>query len=117
MDDVTSNPEDVNNPTVEDAITDKLAYYWFLDAAKFMELYPLRHQTSSDFLDEADIQLNEAQEEDAWNTLKAPGSGRFLFGHSLLKYTDKRTCETAGIPKCICSAPKPTSLRGGKEYR
>ena len=107
----TSN-HDVNKPFVESVITDKFAYYWFLDAVKYIELMDLKHGFRPSLPNERDLEAAIEGELRSWETLSAPGQGRYLFGRSLLKYSDHRTCKAAGIPVCPCTRPRPNNLRG-----
>lgn len=87
----------------ENVITNDNAKYWFEDAHQdFLKEKLLRDKSS----EVADTQKEAQLEELAWKTLKAPGSGRYLFGRSLLKYSDDRSCDAAGIVRCVCSQHK-----------
>lgn len=107
----TSN-NDVNKPFVEDAITDKFAYYWFLDAVKYQELIDLRYGNRVGLPSASQLEANINNEVKAWESLQAVGTGRYLFGHSLLKYSNKCTCKEAGIPNCPCTPTHSNNLRG-----
>ena len=114
---IATSVTDVNTPFVEDAITDKFAYYWFLDAAKYIELYSMKY--GQDFRLDGQSWLPEhaAAETEAWSTLRAPGRGRFMFGRSMLRYSEERDCREAGIPACVCASPLAKQLRGNEDYR
>lgn len=100
---------------VEDVITDKLAYFWFLDAAKHIELIALKQGKWFNLADQTHLDADQELELESWKTLRAPGTGRYLFGRSLLRYHEERDCGKAGIPVCICSNPQGKQLRGGEE--
>lgn len=100
---------------VEDVITDKLAYYWFLDAAKDLQLRFLLSEEIFMLQNQTHLTTDPIKESQSWNTLRAPGTGRFLFGRSLLKYHEDRDCAQAGIPVCVCSTPPGKQLRGSEE--
>jgi len=107
----TSNT-DVNKPFVEEAITDKFAYYWFLDAVKYQELIDLKYGQRVSLPSANQLEMDVANEAKAWDSLRAPGTGRYIFGRSLLKYSDPRPCKEAGIPICPCTPPRAKHLRG-----
>ena len=89
---------------VHEVINDLNALYWYEDAYQDINKNYLRGQEDDgyDINYEKNIQDNLEAEKLSWNTLEAPGRGRYLFGRSLLKYSDDRTCEKAGIVHCVC---------------
>jgi hypothetical protein len=105
------NSEDDNTKNyVSDVILDIGAKYWFEDTIQDRTNKKSRNTWHSG-LDEQEVEKNLQAEEEAWNTLRAPGRGRYVFGRSLMKYSDDRDCSEAGIAKCICNTKSKSSLR------
>ncbi|CAG9331242.1 unnamed protein product [Blepharisma stoltei] len=88
--------------TLEYAMIDIDARYWFEDAYQDLSKQQLLGFTKFNG-NEGYFQHNIDLENASWNTLKAPGRGRYLFGRSLMKYSDDRDCDQAGILRCVCS--------------
>jgi len=109
---IATDIQDGTQLFVEDAITDKSAYFWFLDAAKQFELSVLKQRNRFELADQSHLGRDPRLELESWETLRAPGTGRYLFGRSLLKYHEERDCGEAGIPDCVCSGPQGKQLRG-----
>ena len=86
---------------VHEVINDLNALYWYEDAYQDINKNYLRGQEEIfDF--QSYLQENLEAENNSWDTLEAPGRGRYLFGRSLMKYSDDRNCEMAGIVHCVC---------------
>ncbi|CAG9322159.1 unnamed protein product [Blepharisma stoltei] len=86
---------------LETVLLDKDVRYWFEDA--YQDVIKKLMLKSKEAVGQEDYVLeSKTLEEESWDTLKAPGRGRYLFGRSLLKYTDDRSCDMAGIPNCVC---------------
>ena len=89
---------------VNEVIMDLDTLYWFEDAYQDINKNYFKGENVNiyDINYEKYIRDNLEAEKLSWNTLEAPGRGRYLFGRSLLKYSDDRTCEKAGIVHCVC---------------
>jgi hypothetical protein len=87
---------------IGDVIRNLDTFYWFEDAYQDVNKNYLKGQKGFENPKERIEKIKE-EERKSWDTLKAPGIGRYLFGRSLMKYDDIRTCEEAGIVNCVCS--------------
>lgn len=96
----STNSDD--KPYISDVIRNLDTLYWFEDAYQDVSKNFFKGQTG--FKDYKRL-LNETKNAErlSWETLKAPSIGRYLFGRSLMKYSDVLTCEQAGIINCVCS--------------
>lgn len=92
---------------VEDVIQDANTWHWIEDVYFYISRQNMRGKSECPG-DSSDKEGN------SWNTLQAPGCGRYKFGHSLMKYAEPRKCAEVGINACICSSgkDKQTELRG-----
>lgn len=90
-------------PTVEKVIKDTNAKYWFEDAYQDLSKEMMLRGTAELEVSQEYLEKNLELEDHSWNTLQAPGRGRYLFGRSLLKHSNPRNCSQTGIVKCICN--------------
>lgn len=85
-----------------DVIKDLDTLYWFEDAYQDVSKNYLKGQKG--FGDYKKLMnATKLAERESWSALKAPSQGRYLFGRSLMKYSDSLTCEQAGIVNCVCA--------------
>ena len=94
--------DDIPGYFVYEVIRDADAYYWFEDAYQDVSKNYLKGNHQRYDLDEL-VKENREAEEGSWENATNPNTGRYLFGRSLLKYSDDRTCEEAGIVHCVCN--------------
>jgi hypothetical protein len=87
---------------VADVIKNLDILYWFEDAYQDVSKNYLKGRRSFNGFENLNQKIKDA-ERDSWESLKAPGIGRYLFGRSLMRYDDVVSCEEAGIVNCVCS--------------
>ena len=90
--------ENPSKPSVVSVLKDKNTWAWQEDAYESIakeSLLGVSHDHNK--------QEILTKEKESLNAFKAPGKGRYLFGRSLMKYSEDRKCSQAGAPKCICN--------------